>query len=80
MQYFDLQGGDASSSFSLNGQLSIGWTANATLPSRFPHGDNSTRFAALTVNSEARRHFSIEGVPDGADPAALDYIEILPAS
>ena len=80
VQYFDLQGGDARFTFSLNGHALIGWTANATLPSRFPHGDNSTRFAALTVNLKPGDVLSIEGVPDGSDPAALDYIEILPAS
>jgi len=80
VQYFDLQGGDARFTFSLNGHALIGWTANATLPSKFPHGDNSTRFAVLTVNLKPGDVLSIAGLPDGADPAALDYIELLPAT
>ncbi len=80
VQYFDLQGGDARFGFSLNGHPLIGWTANAKLPSARPDGDNSTRFAVLTVHLKRRDVLSIEGAPDGSDPAALDYIEILPAT
>lgn len=80
VQYFDLQGGDARFSFLLNGHPLIGWTANAKLPSQRPHGDNSARFAALTVNLKPGDVLSIQGTPDGADPAALDYIELLPAA
>ncbi len=80
VQYFDLQGGDARFTFLLNGHALIGWRANATLPSKSPHGDNSTRFAVLTVNLKPGDVLSIEGLPDGADPAALDYIELLPAT
>ncbi len=80
VQYFDLQGGDARFTFLLNGHALIGWKANATLPSRFPHGDNSTRFAVPTVNLKPGDVLSVGGVPDGPDPAALDYIEVLPAN
>jgi alpha-glucuronidase len=80
VQYFDLQGGDARFTFFLNGHALIGWTANAPLPSKSPHGDNSTRFAVLTVNLQPGDVLSIEGLPDGPDPAALDYIELLPAT
>jgi len=79
VQYFDLQGGDARFTFLLNGQAMAGWTANAKLPSRIPNGDNSTRFDALTVNLKPGDVLGIQGVPDGADPAALDYIELIPA-
>ena len=80
VQYFDLQGGDARFTFLLNGYPLIGWTANAKLPSQRPHGDNSTRFNVLTVNLKPGDVLSIQGAPDGTDPAALDYIEILPAT
>ncbi|MGA9587674.1 MAG: alpha-glucuronidase family glycosyl hydrolase [Terracidiphilus sp.] len=80
VQYFDLQGGDARFTFLLNGHALTGWTANASLPSRSPHGDNSTRFAVLTVNLKPGDVLGIEGVPDGADPAALDYVELLPTT
>jgi alpha-glucuronidase len=80
VQYFDLQGGTAHFTFSLNGHALVGWAANATLPSGRPHGDNSTRFAALTVNLKPGDTLRIDGTPDKADPAALDYIELTPAA
>jgi alpha-glucuronidase len=80
VQYFDLQGGAARFTFLLNGHLLIGWKADDVLPSRRPNGDNSTRFSALTVNLKPGDLLSIEGMPDGSDPAALDYIELTPAT
>ena len=77
-QYFDLQGGDARFTFLLNGHAVAQWTADAKLPSRIPNGDNSTRFASISVNLKPGDVLSVEGVPDGADPAALDYIELIP--
>jgi alpha-glucuronidase len=79
VQCFDLQGGTAHFGFSLNGHPLIAWAADATLPSRRPNGDNSTRFTVLTVKLKPGDLLSIEGVPDGTDPAALDYIEITPS-
>ena len=78
VQYFDLQGGDAHFTFLLNGNPLVSWTANADLPSRRPNGDNSTRFTAPTVNLKPGDVLAVKGTPDGADPAALDYIELLP--
>ena len=51
---------------------------NAQLPSRRPHGDNSTRFTAHGIDLKPGDVIRVEGTPDGADPAALDYIEIAP--
>jgi alpha-glucuronidase len=79
-QYFDLQGGSAQFTLEVGGQPVAAWTANATLPSRRPHGDNSTRYTAPCVELKPGEVIRIEGTPDGADPAALDYIEIAPAS
>jgi alpha-glucuronidase len=86
VQYFDLNGGIAHFTLSLNGQQLVGWAADAQLPSfRDLHGDNSVRFnyrgadgrgVALKPGDVLR----IEGIPDKTDPAALDYIELVPAS
>jgi alpha-glucuronidase len=76
VQYFDLQGGDAQFSLSVNGKPAAAWIANAKLPTATLHGDNSTRFTARGVELKPGDVIRIEGAPDGGDPAALDYIEI----
>jgi len=77
-QYFDLQGGAAHFALSVNGLPAASWAADATLPSRRPNGDNSTRKTIPNVELNSGDVISIDGAPDGADPAALDYIEVLP--
>jgi alpha-glucuronidase len=79
VQYFDLQGGVAHFALSLEGSPIALWAANATLPSRRPDGDNSTRFTAHGVALKPGDVIRVEGTPDGPDPAALDYIEIEPS-
>jgi alpha-glucuronidase len=81
VQYFDLQGGVSHFTLGVNGTEIISWAANATLPSRRPHGDNSTRYTMRGVGLKPGDALRVEGVPDATDPAALDYIEIeLPAT
>jgi len=80
-QYFDLPGGTAHFTLSLNGlpaAASASWDADATLPSRRPNGDNSTRKTIPNVELNPGDVIHIDGVPDGQDPAVLDYIEALP--
>lgn len=77
VQYFDLQGGTAQFALSVNEQSRVAWEASAQLPSRQPHGDNSTRHVAHGVALKPGDTIRIHGVPDAADPAAVDYIEIL---
>ena len=80
VQYFDLQGGTAHFTLGINGNGIVSWAADATLPSRRPHGDNSTRYTMRGVELKPGDVLRVEGVPDGGDPAALDYIEIEPAT
>lgn len=80
VQYFDLPGGAAKFTLNVNGEPTASWVADATLPSRQPNGDNSTRYTARSVSLKPGDVLSVEGVPDRADPAALDYIEIEPSS
>jgi alpha-glucuronidase len=79
-QYFDLQGGTAKFTLAINGKPAVSWSADATLPSRHPHGDNSTRFIVHAIDLKSGDVIRIEATPDGPDTAALDYIELLPAS
>jgi alpha-glucuronidase len=78
VQYFDLQGGVAHFTLSVNDDSISSWTADAKLPSRHPNGDNSTRLIAPSVELKAGDVIRVEGTPDGTDPAALDYIELEP--
>jgi alpha-glucuronidase len=82
VQYFDLQGGSAKFTLTLNGHApapDAEWSADATLPTSRPHADNSTRHIIHSVTLKAGDTIRIEGTPDGHDPAALDYIEFFPA-
>jgi alpha-glucuronidase len=80
VQYFDLQGGVARYTLNVNGQPTASWAADATLPSSRPHGDNSTRSTIRNVELKPGDVLRVEGTPDGADPASLDYLEITPAA
>ncbi|MGD0097121.1 MAG: alpha-glucuronidase family glycosyl hydrolase [Terracidiphilus sp.] len=80
VQYFDLQGGAAHFTLKVNGKPAATWAADATLPSRRPHGDNSTRRTVQNMELKSGDVLRVEGVPDGADPASLDYIEVTPAT
>jgi alpha-glucuronidase len=81
VQYFDLQGGVAKFALSVNGQpptSDASWSADATFPTPRPHGDNSTRRIVHDITLKPGDTVRIEGTPDGKDPAAFDYIEMLP--
>jgi len=78
VQYFDLQGGVAHFTLTVNGQPAATWAADAILPSRRPHGDNSIRRIIQNLELKSGDFLRVEGVADGADPAAFDYIEVTP--
>jgi alpha-glucuronidase len=79
VQYFDLQGGSAKFTLLINNHPAATWQADATLPSTRPNGDNSTRHRIENVALKPGTTIRIEGIPDGNDPAAVDYIELTPA-
>ena len=79
IQYFDLQGGVAHFTLVIGGKPIVSWAADAALPSRHLHADNSTRFTLRGVELNPGDTLRVEGIPDGGDPAALDYIEIAPS-
>jgi len=80
VQCFDLQPGTARFTFSVNGKPAATWAADAALPSRRPNGDNSTRYTARDIILKPGDVLRVEGVSDGSDPAAFDYVELEPAS
>jgi len=85
VQYFDLQPGAAQFIFGVNGHMpgytpGVTWTADSALPSRRPHGDNSTRQKVGPLFLAPGDRISVDAIPDGDDRAALDYIEVTPAA
>ena len=78
VQYFDLQGGAAHFTLLVNGRVVNTWQADAVLPTPRPHADNSTRATVHAVELKPGDTIRVEGKPDGADPAALDYVEVTP--
>ena len=79
VQYFDLQGGAADFTLSVNSHPVATWLADALLPSRRPNGDNSTRRTVPAVDLKPGDILRVDGISDDTDPAAFDYIEITPA-
>jgi alpha-glucuronidase len=79
VRYFDLQGGEAKFSFTVNGKERTQWAADAKLPSRAPHGDNSTRYVVHGVELKPGDVLRLDGRPDKDDAASLDYVELTPA-
>jgi alpha-glucuronidase len=76
VQYFDVNMGDAHFQLSLGARVLRSWTANDHFPNKAPNGDTSTRQTISNIKLQPNDVLKIEGVPDGADPAAIDYIEL----
>ncbi len=78
VQYFDLN--DAVSRFKLwvGAQLVDEWTASDRLPARKLDSSSSTRRVISGVALRPGDQIRIEGIPQGRELAALDYVEILP--
>jgi alpha-glucuronidase len=78
IEYFDYRQGASTFQLLLN-QKAIGtWTADNTLPGQAPNGDTSTRYALRGVALRPGDVLTVEGHPDGGEPAPIDYVEITP--
>jgi hypothetical protein len=80
VQYFDFRHGVSTYDLYLNGKLLKEWRADNTLPADRMNGDTSTRITVSGVELNSGDTLKIEGHPDDGEPAALDYVEISPAS
>jgi alpha-glucuronidase len=76
VQYFDVNTGAARFKVYLNTQQVDAWTADAQLPATAPNGDSSTRRSIGGLALRPKDLIRIEGIPDGGDHAALDYVEL----
>ncbi|GGA68643.1 hypothetical protein GCM10011507_20170 [Edaphobacter acidisoli] len=80
VQYFDLREGASRFTLEVNGTAIDTWKADDTLPSQKLDGHTSTRHTSHDVALHSGDRISIIGVPDGKEPAPIDYLEITPAS
>lgn len=80
VQYFDIHPGTAQYELLLNGKTVVHWRADNTLPPAVADkkldGHTSTRFTIPEVNLMPGDTLMLRSMPDDAEPAPVDYIEI----
>jgi alpha-glucuronidase len=77
VQYFDQNNGVSHFRLWVADQLIDEWTATNRPPSRRIDGSSSTRHTIPRILLRPGDRIRIEGMPDGGEPAAIDYVEIL---
>jgi alpha-glucuronidase len=75
VRYFDVNTGTATFRLRVNDKVISSWTAMDRLPTRRLDGSSSSRTIVRGVALKAGDKIQIEGIPDGGETAALDYIE-----
>jgi alpha-glucuronidase len=80
VQYFDQNDGVSHFRVTVGNKTIDEWDAADHLPTRKLDGSSSTRRTTPTIALRAGDEIRIEGTPDGAERAALDYIELLTAN
>jgi alpha-glucuronidase len=78
VQYFDQNNGKAKFRVLVGERVLDAWVADDTLPNAKLGGDTSTRRQINGVTLRPGDEIRIEGIPDGGELAALDYVEIEP--
>jgi alpha-glucuronidase len=76
VQYFDVNNGAAHFRLSVGPQVIDEWIAADRIPTRRLDGGSSSRRVISGVALRKGDEIRIEGIPDGGETAALDYIEI----
>ena len=75
IQYFDMPAGAARFRVTVAGKLVEEWTADDHLPARRLDASAGKRHIIETLALRPGDEILIEGIPDGKDPAALDFVE-----
>lgn len=83
VNYFDMAIGRSNWTLSLNEGVVAKWTGDSDLmlghsPSLFIDGHSATRITFPNVKVNKGDVLKIVGVPDGQEPAPIDYVSILP--
>lgn len=76
VRYFDENDGASKFKLLVAGQVVDEWKADDTLPDNQPNGNTSTRHETRRVALRPGDEIRIEAVADGAERAAIDYLEI----
>ncbi len=79
VQYFDQINGISKYQLFVGTQLVAEWQSDNTIPTRRIDGHSSTRRMVRGLALRPGDELRVLGVPDGGEPAALDYVEIRPA-
>jgi alpha-glucuronidase len=74
--YFDVDGGEAGFQLAVGDRVVRAWTAAEHFLTRALNGDSATRLTIRNVRLQPNDVITVEGVPEGEDPAALDYVEV----
>jgi alpha-glucuronidase len=81
VRYFDLRTGVSQFELLLNGKSVAQWKADATLPpaaiDAHLDGSTSTLFTVPGVYVKPGDTLTLRGTPNGAEPAPVDYIELV---
>jgi len=78
VQYFDQNNGVSKFRVLINDQPVDAWLADDHLPATKPNADSSTRRRISGLALRPGDRIRIEGTPDAAEHAALDYVELQP--
>jgi alpha-glucuronidase len=78
VQYFDQMNGESKFQLRIGGQLIDEWTANDRLPAKTIGGDSSTQRRIPGLTLRPGDEILIEGFPNDAERAPLDYVETRP--
>ena len=78
VQYFDLNNAVSRFKLWVGNQLVDEWAATDHLPARKLDASSSTRREVSGIALRPGDQIRIEGIPEGRELAALDYLEILP--
>jgi len=74
--YFGLNGGEAHFQISAGDQVLKSWTAAEHFATKSLNGDSAIRLTIPNVRLQPNDVITVEGVPAGDDPAAIDYVEV----
>jgi alpha-glucuronidase len=76
IEYFDQNNGESKFRVLIGDKVVDEWFADDRLPTTKPGGDSATRRRIVGLALRSGDNIRIEGVPDGEEHAALDYVEI----
>jgi alpha-glucuronidase len=76
VEYFDQNNGKSKFRVLVGDRVVDEWVADDHLPATKPGGDSSTRRRIVGLALQPGDDIRIEGVPDGEEHAAVDYVEI----